>query len=296
MTGRAQFRNEIESIAVGQAEVNDRDGVQTRQERMTELFDGTDGERLMTRFGEKLGQFFAQYRFIFEQDKGRHTASLLHDLGVPGPSIRTVKAELHTYFSMLLRILLFLFLLCGIAHAQPPILLDRSVGVIPLDGQMAWLIDAGGHLQVQQAATAAGWQPLPGSPNAGFTSDAIWLRFQVVQTTDAPSWRLELRNTLLEDVRFFQPDVAGEWHMQMAGRNIKHSAWPLDTRSPTFRLDLPPGRHEIMLRLASRSSLSTGLRLWEAERYYASARDDALLWGGYFGLYGLGRVNTNSNY
>lgn len=188
---------------------------------------------------------------------------------------------------MLLRILLFMFLFCGIAHAQPPVVLDRSVGMIPLHGRMAWLIDAGGRLRVQEAETAAGWQALPGSPNAGFTSDAIWLRFEVIQATNAPSWRLELRNTLLEDVRFFQRDAAGEWHMQVAGRNVKRSAWPLDTRSPAFRLDLPPGRHEVMVRLASRNSLSTGLRLWEAELFYASARDEALLWGGYFGLYGL---------
>lgn len=159
--------------------------------------------------------------------------------------------------------------------------------MIPLHGRMAWLVDDGARLQVQDAEASTGWKALAGSPNAGFTSDAVWLRFEVILAPDAPSWRLELRNTLLEDVRFFQRDAAGEWRMQEAGRNVKHSAWPLDTRSPTFRLDLPPGRHEVMLRLSSRSSLSTGLRLWEAERFYASARDDAFLWGGYFGLYGL---------
>lgn len=188
---------------------------------------------------------------------------------------------------MLLRILLITLLLCGIAHAQSPVVLDRSEGMVPLYGRMAWLVDGGGRLQVQEAEAASGWQALAGSPNAGFTSGAVWLRFEVIQGTDVPSWRLELRNTLLEDVRFFQRDATGEWRMQVAGRNVKHSAWPLDTRSPTFRLDLPPGRHEVMLRLASRSSLSTSLRLWESERYYASSRDDAFLWGGYFGVYGL---------
>lgn len=188
---------------------------------------------------------------------------------------------------MLLRILLLLFLLCDTAHAQPLVALDREAGMIPLHGRMEWLIDAGGRLHPDGAAAATTWKVLRGSPNAGFTTDAVWLRFKVLQATDARSWRLELRNTLLEDVRLYQRDSNGVWQVQLSGRNVQHNAWPLDTRSPTFRLDLPPGRHELMLRLASRSSLSTSLRLWEAERFYASARDEALVWGGYFGLYGL---------
>ncbi|WP_169801554.1 sensor histidine kinase [Hydrogenophaga palleronii] len=159
--------------------------------------------------------------------------------------------------------------------------------MLSLAGQMAWLREHDERWQPEEADAAAGWQHLPGSPNLGFTRDAIWLRLQVLQPENGASWRLEVDNTLLEDVRLHLRDATGAWQAQQAGRKLRHSDWPLDTRSPVFRLDLPPGQHELLLRLATRNSLSTSLRLWEAERFYARASNESLLWGVYFGLYGL---------
>ncbi|MGE0803731.1 MAG: 7TM-DISM domain-containing protein [Lautropia sp.] len=189
-------------------------------------------------------------------------------------------------------ILIGCWLWCGLFQgspllAQPVIELDRHAGVLPLAGRLEWLHDEGARWQPSEAAAAAGWQRLAGSPNAGFTADAIWLRFEVNQPADAASWWLEIDNALLEDIRLVQRDAGGDWRIQRAGRAIPHSDWPLDTRSPVFRLDLPPGPHVFMLRVATRNSLSTSLSLWNVERYYAHARNEALLWGFYFGLYAL---------
>ncbi|MCW5654285.1 sensor histidine kinase [Hydrogenophaga sp.] len=188
------------------------------------------------------------------------------------------------------------WLWCGVVQAQPsrlsppssPVVLDARAGVIPLAGRMAWLRDPQGRLQhAEQAEAETGWAPLPGSPNLGFTPDALWLRWDVRQPDGGTSWRLEVDNTLLEDVRLYQRDETGAWQATQSGRVVTHSAWPLDTRSPVFRLDLEPGTHALMLRLQTRNSLSTSVKLWESERFYASAQDEALLWGIYFGLYAL---------
>lgn len=188
---------------------------------------------------------------------------------------------------MLIRFLL-LFLLCGHVHAQVPVTLDPALQPIALGGNMAWLKDAAGTLTVEQAVASDAWQPLSGEPGFGFTSAAIWLRLEVFQPPDGtPAWRLQTSNALLENVRLYLHTAEGTWQVQRSGRAIFHDEWPLNTRSPTFRLDLPPGTHQALLRLASRNSLSTSISLWETEQFHVTARDEAMLWGAYFGVYGL---------
>lgn len=189
---------------------------------------------------------------------------------------------------MLWRWILVLWLAgCGIIQAQPLVVLERQSGAIALDGRMDWLRDAGAQWTPEDAAAATGWQRLPSSPNAGFTKDAIWLRFTVQKPDDDRSWRLQVDNALIEYVDLYRRGAGGHWEGQHAGRAQLHSQWPLDTRSPVFALELPVGEHTFLLRLATRNSLSTSVRLWEAERFYAGAQHEALLWGFYFGLYGL---------
>lgn len=176
---------------------------------------------------------------------------------------------------------------CGAVQAQPVAWLDPQSNAIALDGQMEWLRDPGARWTPQEAAAAEGWQALRGSPNAGFTEDAIWLRLRLAQPADGAPWRLQVDNTLIEQVHLLLRGADGAWHTQQAGRSVRHSDWPLDTRSPVFRLDLPAGTHEFMLRLATRNSLSTSIHLWQAERFYARAQAESLLWGVYFGIYGF---------
>ncbi len=190
---------------------------------------------------------------------------------------------------MLLRLFLVLMLASAAqVQAAPRIVLDPGTHTVPLAGRMEWLRDTPGQLDAAQAQAASGWQRLAADPGFGFTPAAIWLRFEVEQPREGrASWRLEVNNALLEDVRLYLPAPGGGWTAWQAGRSVPHSEWPLDTRSPVFRLDLPPGTHPVLVRLATRNSLSTSMTLWESERFYARARNEALLWGGYFGLYAL---------
>ncbi len=183
--------------------------------------------------------------------------------------------------------LLVVWLWCGMLQAQPVVSLATPGGAVALKGSMQWLREPGGRWTADEAARADGWQALQGSPNAGFTNDAVWLRLRLEQPPGGASWRLQVDNTLIEQVSLYQRDAAGTWHVQEAGRSVRHSDWPLDTRSPVFRLDLPAGTHEFMLRLATRNSLSTSIHLLEAEHFYARAQKESLLWGIYFGIYAL---------
>ena len=183
----------------------------------------------------------------------------------------------------------WLGLCCGnTVWAQVPLRLDPQAPVISLAGHMEWLKEKNVLLSPAAAQSSPGWQVLKGGLKAGFTLDSVWIRFEVEQPAPyAADWRLELDSSLIEDVRFYQPTTHGGWSEQRAGISVAHNAWPLDTRSPTFRLLLPPGRHQVMLRLESRLPLVTAIHLWPAERFQTHARNEALGWGIYLGMFAM---------
>lgn len=177
---------------------------------------------------------------------------------------------------------------CSTAWAQVPLRLDPLASVISLAGHMEWLREKNALLSPAAAQADPGWQALAGELNAGFTLDPVWIRFEVEQPALlATDWRLELDSSLIDDVRFYQPTREGGWTEQRAGISVTHNAWPLDTRSPTFRLLLPQGQHKVMLRLQSRLPLVSGIRLWPAERFQTHARNEALGWGIYLGMFAM---------
>lgn len=160
--------------------------------------------------------------------------------------------------------------------------------MLSLAGQMAWRTDDGAQMSPEAALAAPGWQTPAGGLNAGFTLDSVWLRFDVEQPEPGlADWRLELDSSLIEDVRLYQQTPNQQWAEQRAGLKFAHSTWPLNTRTPTFRLLLPPGHHTLVLRLQGRMALVTGIHLWPAERFQTHARNDALGWGVYLGMFAL---------
>lgn len=160
--------------------------------------------------------------------------------------------------------------------------------MISLAGKMAVLRDKGTQMGPEFAQAALGWQTLAGELNAGLTLDAVWLRFEVEQPElGLVDWRLELDGSLIEDARMYQPSSDGGWAQQRAGVSVAHNTWPLDARSPTFRLLLPQGHHVVMLRLQSRLPVVTAIRLWTAEHFQTHARNEALGWGIYLGMFAM---------
>lgn len=185
-------------------------------------------------------------------------------------------------------ILILLFLLSGKVSAQEAITLTAGSGSIPLEGHISWLRDTGGRLNPETAHAAPGWTPLEGVPNFGFTSDAIWLAFRISHPVNSQqSWRLEINNALLEDVRLYQKGPTGAWSEQRAGSHLPHSDWPAATRAPTFTIDPMPGTSALLVRLETRNAMSTVIKLWSADSFLDHALTENLAWGLYFGTYAL---------
>src|SRR5690606_34004424 len=87
---------------------------------------------------------------------------------------------LERFYGLLARCVLAVVALGGGLPAGAAVLhLDAQSTMHDTAGFLERLDDPGGRLRAAQADAADGWMPLPGSVNAGFTGDAVWLRLTV---------------------------------------------------------------------------------------------------------------------
>lgn len=166
-----------------------------------------------------------------------------------------------------------------------PITLSPDV-TTPLRGHAMRLADAASAFTIDDVERQENWQPLRRQLNEGFTSAAIWLRFDLIQARNLNhNWRLKIGNPLLDDIRLYRRDVNGKWIEEKAEYRLPNSTWPITARTPTFALALPEGRHTFYLRLSALHSLATLASIQSADRYNAEATGEAMLFGAYFGVF-----------
>ncbi|MFT3814843.1 MAG: sensor histidine kinase [Acidovorax sp.] len=170
------------------------------------------------------------------------------------------------------------------ARAQTPLRLDGPE--LSTAGHLERLADPAGTLGPAQADAAAGWAPLPGNLNAGFTGDAVWLRLRL----DAPrpgQWVLLVGNAVIDDVRLYVRESDGAWRLAGAsGEDVPRRLWPVDFHSPAIELDLPrAGGQTLLLRLATRNALKTRVEVWQRLAFDNHTRREGLFFGLYFGFY-----------
>ncbi len=182
---------------------------------------------------------------------------------------------------------MLLFTACALAQAGAPVQLNTERDEFALAGHFEWLEDKSTRMTLADVQAAPGWALLPGMPNAGFTRSAVWLRLRLEQPVDGNNWILSIDDTQLDEAQLHSPLADGRWSVQRAGRQVARSEWPLDSRTPALRLRLPPGQHDIYLRLQSQHTLSHTLRLHSLDGYLVQNSNEALLFGAYFGVYAV---------
>lgn len=177
------------------------------------------------------------------------------------------------------------------AHAQEgptPLILEEARGVLPLDGQLDWLEDRQGGQSLEAVRQSAAWQRLPGKLDVGFTPSAIWVRLTVRQPLGAPAeWIFFVDAAQVDEAVLHAPANLIAGPTQRAGRLVPHVSWPMDTRTPAFRIKLPPGEHQLYLRLKSEHTLSNGISLMSADAFRRHERREALFFGAFFGVIGV---------
>ena len=98
-------------------------------------------------------------------------------------------------------LVLLLALTTGLdVSARAPVVLGAETTRVNLTEHMDWLTDAQGTLTLEEARQRSDFVPLPKALSEGFTSAAIWLRFDVQPQTPVAgsTWMLEVANALLD--------------------------------------------------------------------------------------------------
>jgi signal transduction histidine kinase len=168
----------------------------------------------------------------------------------------------------------------NVARAGPLVLDSRES--VSSHGHLSALHDPEGRLQPDEAVEATGWKPLPGAVNAGYTTDVLWLRLDVVRPADAPpQWLVQFSNALLDDVRLYRQDTSGHWQLaQHAGEDIGRQRWPVDARNVQLPLTLEGASPTpLLLRLKTKNAMSTTIGFATPEAYGRAARYEYLCYG-----------------
>lgn len=177
-----------------------------------------------------------------------------------------------------------LLAVCALAQGGPLIVLDPSTDEQPLPGRMEWLEDESARMSLDQVRSATGWSVLSTMPSMGYTRSAIWLRLRLEQPANGINWILSIDDSQIDWVELHTPMPEGGWGVQRTGRSVDRRDWAYESRTPAFRLRLPPGQHEVYLRLQSLHLITHTIRLQTGEGYQLRGAQDGLLYGTFFGI------------
>lgn len=176
-----------------------------------------------------------------------------------------------------------------VAHAQatsPALILDETRHALSLAGHLDWLEDQHGKLSLNDVQQSEAWTRLPGKLAVGFTPSTIWLRLTVHQPHDSSKeWILYINGAQVDEAVLYEPssDLTTA-KVQRAGRLIPHEQWPLDSRTPAFRLWLAPGEHQIYLRQKSEHTLSNEILMIGVDGFRGVERNQAMFFAAFFGV------------
>lgn len=169
---------------------------------------------------------------------------------------------------------------CGLARAQ-----DLDLSELPprvdLSPHMQLLLDADASLQPEQALQQADWQPAtPRQLNRGSTAAALWLRLDLVNSSQEPLTRwLALGNPRLERIELhrFDPAAGRLLETQRAGTAYPPPVPLARGMDAVFALTLLPGQHSsLLLRVESRTVMTMQPELWQPLAYLDHEQADDL--------------------
>lgn len=173
------------------------------------------------------------------------------------------------------------------AAPLPP---QAQVSSVNLEPHAALLVDKNGTLSIEEVAhpnQAPGFTPLTGPLSLGFTRAVVWVKIDVTAMESAP-WLLELGQPILEDVRLYQRLPDGQFQMRHGTHADAQTPQETHYRRPVFQIYLTANEPTTLyLRLATRTSIVTTLKLWPPLALFEDSNLETFIWGLVFGSYWL---------
>ncbi|MFM2347573.1 MAG: hypothetical protein RL654_2326 [Pseudomonadota bacterium] len=175
----------------------------------------------------------------------------------------------------------------GLTAQVPVIALHAGQPEIGLGDRVLLRVDPEGLAQPQDILARGGFMsPGPADLQPGYSRATYWLRTDLVNRSPEIQRRaLQVPPTRLEQVSLFTRIDGGPWRLSPAGTSVPFAARELPWRVSTFALTLAPGqRMELMLRVASRSSIFLQPRLWESPALVTQQQQILMLDGTLLGM------------
>lgn len=128
------------------------------------------------------------------------------------------------------------------------------------DPSTRWLVDDLAHGPRQH-----GFEPVDGPVEAGYTRDAVWLRFSLARTPDAPSrWLLRLRPARMNEATLYAPDGRGGFVETPLGDRRPFAERPVADHNFVFPIEVATSAGDYFLRLRNDGPpLRAELDLWQ---------------------------------
>jgi signal transduction histidine kinase len=144
--------------------------------------------------------------------------------------------------------------------------------------------DASGQWRIGDVASGAqqhGFAPLEGPVEEGFSREAVWLRFSLARTPDAPArWLLRLRPPRIHEATLFAPDGRGGFVETPLGDARPFSAREIPDHNFVFPVDLSTEPAAYFLRLRNDGpSLRAELDLWQPAGFERDRTADYAIMG-----------------
>jgi len=172
-----------------------------------------------------------------------------------------------------------------------PVILTDAQDKYPMGLHLELLEDPTSELTIEDVTSSAyDDQFIPSQaavPNFGYTTSAIWARFEVRnQASLAAAWRLVVAEGRLEYVDLYLTGPDGTaWAHQQAGRFRPFTVREVPYHYGTFELPFPSDRDQsVYLRFQSGTPLILPLTLWSLEAFSYHAQTELLMHGLFFGV------------
>ncbi|TNJ34877.1 sensor domain-containing diguanylate cyclase [Arenimonas terrae] len=136
-------------------------------------------------------------------------------------------------------------------------------------------------------ADQGNFQPLPGGSTAfGFTQGATWFHGRLFNQNNAEQrWLLVLHYPLLDNVDLYLRYPDGRTEHMASGDTLPFSARSIRYRHPNFWVQLPQRTEvELLVRVASRSSLQVPLAIYTPKAFAELERDSQFGIGVFYGI------------
>lgn len=192
-------------------------------------------------------------------------------------------------FSMLFSFFLVSFL-PETAEATAPLILNDYSAEYFLGTNLEMLRDATGRLTINEVSSpeqSYRFAPvIKKRPNLGYTHDAIWYRFVVINETAERSWVLNTGREWIEEVTLYHRSPKGQWEHFTTGAKIPHMEKPIVSEHPLLPLVIAQGgKQEYYLQLKSdNTAISLLLMVVSADRFAHSDALGKLLYGGFYAV------------